>query len=237
MIIMKKRVFAAAALIAVCLSAGCGKQPVDQPSGTPSETPTEAAVTEAPPIIDPEGNTLAEKPTEREREIEEAADFEFEIINGGAVVTKYSGNAEEVVIPSELGGAPVTELGYYAFEAKWDLKSVTIPDTVTAIGEFCFSDCSSLVSIVLPESLTTLDRGAFAACTSLQELNVPAGVDYIHEEAFTACEAMTSLTIGSSTVKYENWGLEDLPDLTLYVTEGSEIAQWAQSSGVNYSFV
>ncbi len=234
---MKKRVLAAAALFAVCLPAGCGSKPEEQSSGVPSENPTEAAATEAAPIIDPEGHTLEEKPTEREREIEAFTDFEFEVINGGAVITKYSGNAEEVVIPSELGGAPVTELGYYAFEAKWDLKSVTIPDTVTGIGEFCFSDCSSLVSVTLPESLTYLDRGAFAACTSLPELNVPAGVSVIHEEAFTACEAMTSLTIGSSTVKYENWGLEALPDLTLYVAEGSELAQWAQGSGINYAIV
>ena len=233
---MKKRVFAAAALIAVCLSAGCGEKPAVDP--VPAETPTEVTATEAPVIVDPEGHTLAEKPTEREREIEATTDFEYEIINGGAVITKYSGNAEEVVIPSELGGVPVTELGYYAFEAKWDLKSVTIPDTVTGIGEFCFSDCSSLVSVELPESLTYLDRGAFAACTSLPELNVPAGVSVIHEEAFTGCGSMTSLTIGSSTVNYENWGLEDLPDLTLYVTEGSSIAQWAQDNGsVNFAFV
>ena len=234
---MKKRVFAAAALIAVCLSAGCGEKPGTDIPAAPSETPTEAAATEAPPIVDPQGHTLAEKPTEREREIVASTDFEFEIVNGGAVITKYSGNAEDVVIPSELGGSPVTALSYYAFEAKWDLKSVTIPDTVTSIGEFCFSDCSSLVSVTLPEGLTVIDRGGFAACTSLPELNVPASVGYIHEEAFTACGSMTSLTIGSSTVKYENWGLEDLPDLTLYAPEGSAIAQWAQESGVNFAFV
>ena len=233
---MKKRVFAAAALIAVCLSAGCGEKPAADP--VPSEAPTEVTATEAPVIVDPEGHTLEEKPTEREREIEASSDFEYEVIDGGAVITKYSGSAEEVVIPSELGGVPVTELGYYAFEAKWDLKSVTIPDTVTSIGEFCFSDCSSLVSVELPESLTFLDRGAFAACTSLPELYVPASVNVIHEEAFTGCVSMTSLTIAGSSVKYENWGLEDIQDLTLYVTEGSETAQWAQSSGsVNYAFV
>ena len=234
---MKKHLFAAAAALMLCLLAGCGEKPEPDTPVTDATAPQIQEETETRPIVDPEGNTLAEKPTEREHDIVETADFEFEIINGGAVVTKYTGTAADVVIPDTLGGAPVTELGYYAFEAKWDLKSVVIPDTVTAIGEFCFSDCSSLESVNIPENVTVLDRGAFAVCSSLTEIYLPAGVRYVHEEAFTACNSLTSLTVCSDQIQYENWGLEELPELTVYAPEGSPVLQWAQNSGINCAAV
>ncbi|MBR2283946.1 MAG: leucine-rich repeat domain-containing protein [Ruminococcus sp.] len=222
-------VICAAAGISLCF-AGCSSAGKDS---TDSSQTTEEPSTTTAPIIDPEGNTLAVKPTERPREIEETADFEFEERDGGAVITKYTGSAEDVVIPGTLGGAPVTEIGYYSFEAKWDMHSVTVPDSVTTIGEFCFSDCSSLSSINIPEGVTVIERGAFAACTSIEELTIPAAVTEIHEEAFTACESLVSLTIENPGLQYDSWGLEELPDVVVYAPAGSAVLQWAEQNGVS----
>ncbi len=214
------------------LFTGCGKKI----SSTVAEPTTEAPVTETetkPLIIDPQGNILSEKPTERQRDIEESTDFEYEIIDGKAVITKYTGKDKDITVPDQLEGVPVTEIGYYAFEAHYDITSVTLPETVTLIGECAFMDCSSMTSINIPEALTGIDRGAFVACTSLTELNIPASVNYIQEEAFTACESLTALHINNPDLEYSAWGLEDLPDLVVYAPAGSAVQQWASDKGLN----
>ncbi|MBP3267801.1 MAG: leucine-rich repeat domain-containing protein, partial [Ruminococcus sp.] len=74
-------------------------------------------------------------------------------------------------------------------------------------------------------------RGAFVGCVSIPEMTLPATVTRVQEEAFTACEGMTSLTIMNPDLAYENWGLEDLPNLVVYAPEGSSAAAWASAMG------
>ncbi|MBQ8961083.1 MAG: leucine-rich repeat domain-containing protein [Ruminococcus sp.] len=200
-------------------------------AGKTSEAPSEESSEESVLIIDPDGNILDEKPTETTRATVDEGDFEYEVTEGRAVVTKYNGKADEVQIPEELGGAPVCEISYYAFEAKYDIKKVVVPETVDKICECAFMDCSSLEQINIPEAVTKIERGAFVACTSLRELTIPAACTEVQEEAFTACESMTALTINNPDLAYQSWGLEELPDLKIIAPEGSAVYAWAQAMG------
>ena len=198
---------------AVCF-ASCGK------TGKTDKTTTSSAPAE-------ETQPTTVRPTERVRDIEEAGDFEYEILDGGAVITKYTGSDTDIVIPDQLEGCPVTSVGYYAFEAHYDITSVLLPETVKVISEGAFMDCSSLSQINLPDGLTNIERGAFVACVSLGDITLPASVVRVEEEAFTACEGISVLTILSPTLEYENWGLEDLPELMVSAPEGSPMEEWA----------
>ena len=51
-----------------------------------------------------------------------------------AVITQCDENAEEVVIPSEIEGKPVLEIGEGAFQFCEKLTSVEIPDTVQTLS-------------------------------------------------------------------------------------------------------
>ncbi len=48
-------------------------------------------------------------------------DFQYEIIFEKAVITRYNGNAANLVIPESLGGRPVIEIGHYAFRDQIEL--------------------------------------------------------------------------------------------------------------------
>ena len=56
----------------------------------------------------------------------------------------------EAVIPAELDGCPVTEIGEYAFKDCTRLKRVVLPDTIRRIGELAFKDCSRLTEQSIP---------------------------------------------------------------------------------------
>ena len=92
-------------------------------------------------------------------------------------------------------------------------------------------DCASLSQINIPANLKEVQRGAFVGCASIPEITLPATVTRVQEEAFTACSGMTSLTILNPDLAYESWGLEDLPNLTVYAPEGSAAADWASAMG------
>ena len=223
---MKKLICTSLVLAAAVCFSGCGSR-VEKQSDVNVET-TAAAVTEETPVED---DTYAPLATVRERNIVSAEEFDYEIYEGGAIITKYKGSDTDVVIPAEIGGAPVTEVGFYAFEADHGLTSVALPESVTVIGEGAFADCQSLMSINLPTGLKEIEVGAFAGCISLPELTIPASVTRVQGQAFTACTGMTALTVLSTELKYEGWGLEELPDLTVYAPEGSAAAEWAGAMG------
>lgn len=210
------------------LLAGCGDNTASESViPEPSELPQIAEVTEP----------TTERPTDRVREIEETADFEYEILDGGVTITKYTGNSTDVVIPDTIGDVPVTKIGFLSFEAKFDVVSVTLPETTEVICEGAFMDCSSMQSINIPESVASIERSAFAACTSLETLVVPASVKTVEMEAFTACESMTHLEILNPQLEYDDWGLESLPSLTIYAPADSAIYKWADENNISVSIL
>lgn len=134
--------------------------------------------------------------------------------NGGIVITKYTGTDENVVIPKEIEGKPVTEIGSSAFENNKNMKSVSIPDSVKTIGFDSFSGCTGLTSITIPGSVTTIDTFAFFGCKGLKSVTIPDSVTEIKEQAFASCEGLADSN-GFSVVKgvlYDYFGKESSVD-------------------------
>ena len=74
-----------------------------------------------------------------------------------------------IMIPSTLGGYPVTSIGDHAFYYCSLLTNVTIPNSVTRIGIGAFEGCNSLKSVSIPESVINIGWRAFSGCSSLKE--------------------------------------------------------------------
>ena len=73
----------------------------------------------------------------------------------------------QVDIPATYKGAPVVEIGNYAFHGCTNLTSVQLPDTITKINSPSFNFCTNLQCIVIPQSVTDIATGAFYGCISL----------------------------------------------------------------------
>ena len=115
---------------------------------------------------------------------DEACLLTHELYDGTLEITEYVGNSATYVIPSEIDGKRVTQIGYDAFNDCTELTSITIPDGVTIIGNSAFSDCTSLETVTIPNSVTQIYTRAFYNCTSLKEVAIPASVTVIRDEAF-----------------------------------------------------
>lgn len=91
-------------------------------------------------------------------------DFVYEFENGETIITGYIGTDLEIVIPSEIEGRPVTQIGYNfdeemgAFE-EYDMTSIIIPEGVEYINDYVLDGCSMLENISLPDSFKGFYHG------------------------------------------------------------------------------
>ncbi len=133
------------------------------------------------------------------------------------VITDCDEYAENVEIPSEIDGVPVTEIGDRAFHF-CNLQTVTIPDGITRIGSFAFLNCDYLTELVIPDSVTEMGEQSVSQCESLsavtlsanapvlpycflsfcdqlESITIPEGVTTIETDALIGCDALTEITV------------------------------------------
>lgn len=99
--------------------------------------------------------------------------YTYTTSGGKATITDVDTSiAGDVVIPSSLGGCPVTAIADNAFFLCKSITEVIIPDTVTSIGGSAFYECSSLEKIEIPTSVKVIKESAFAECKKLKDINI-----------------------------------------------------------------
>ena len=90
-------------------------------------------------------------------------------------ITGYLGSEEDVMVPDEIDGKDVTEIGDGNGSIIYsEIKKLILPDSVRRINDHAF-DQSTLKEIVLPKSLTEIGRYAFKE-TQLESLTIPSSV-------------------------------------------------------------
>ncbi|MBQ6549954.1 MAG: leucine-rich repeat domain-containing protein [Lachnospiraceae bacterium] len=137
---------------------------------------------------------------------ETSGDWEYEVRDGSATITGYTGKDKVLEVPDALDGIKVTAIGRRAFVENITLESVTIPKSVTTIGEGAFQECSSLTEIIFPDTLVSIEESAFAS-TKLKNVTIPDSVTFLGSYAFENCTGLRSVTIGSGILEWEtDWG-------------------------------
>ena len=109
----------------------------------------------------------------------------------------YRGNAEELVIPTELDGYPVTEIGYQAFSYV-KLKSLTIPDRIREIQRRAFEYCVVSENFTLPENVF-IGGDAFSYASLPDLIVVPRGAQ-LDRCAFSYCKTGETLIVQPGAV-------------------------------------
>ncbi len=102
--------------------------------------------------------------------------------------------AEDVVIPSDIYGVPVTEIASNAFTG-YKIASVEIPYTVETLYDGAFEEVYDLAFILVPGSVKNLGTGVFKNCPDLKKVNLPVSLTYIPDYTFMDCTSLESVTI------------------------------------------
>ncbi len=110
-------------------------------------------------------------------------------------VSGYNGEAcDELVIPAEHEGKPVTKIGDNAFTLNLNIKVVKLPDTITEIGYEAFTN-SSIEEIVIPDSVTYIAPYAFEFCNKLKKVSLSKNVKVIESQTFCGCTELTEIIL------------------------------------------
>ena len=122
-------------------------------------------------------------------------DFYYEEVSNGVKITSYYGNNVDVVIPDDIDGKPVVEIGRSVFYVNSSIKSVTIPKTVKSIGTKAFSYCKNLEKVTFTGAgLENIEERAFESCEKLSQFSFPNTLHSIGECAFIYC-ALTNVDL------------------------------------------
>ena len=120
------------------------------------------------------------------------SDYDYTVHGDIVYLTRYKGNATDVVIPSAIDGKTVAGFGT-AFNGHTSLTSLVIPDSVIVIGGSAFSGCPRLKSVIIPNSVTSIGKEAFSDCEALNSVTIGDSVASIGEYAFSYCYRLTSV--------------------------------------------
>lgn len=146
---------------------------------------------------------------------EEAGSLLFELNPDGKSYTVSwwgSGSSGHLEIPAYHEGLPITEVGdfsdanftsivvpenvttirFLAFSGNWNLKNITLPNSLIKIDECAFSSCASLTSIEIPKNVTYIGDYAFDH-TSIAAIELPGNVTYIGDYAFEYCTSLKTV--------------------------------------------
>ena len=184
-----------------------------------TEVPDETEETEAPTDGAEPTETVEETTEETVEEVEanEAADgFNYEIRNGGASITGYTGSSSVVVIPEELDGKKVTSIGFGAFQDNSLLTEVVIPETVTSISGYAFRNCINLRKVNLPKRLTSIGSLSFDKCVSLTAIEIPKSLKEVGstDGPFKGCGKLATVTFEEGTTQVVDRLFQACPGLT-----------------------
>jgi hypothetical protein len=204
-------------------AAGCAKEAGgadDAPETTPpAETAavTEGGETGAPDTGDSNGGGYTEAELLALPEDSDGS-YSYDEVDGGIRILGYKGG-DTIVIPSEIDGKKVTQIGAGAFKFENDLKVAVLPESVIIIGEEAFAGCLELETVYFRgESLIVIGEKAFESCSKLSVINLPSSLEKIEFCAFLGCGSIKQIDIPKNLIVIEAgaFGITGLESVELH---------------------
>lgn len=160
--------------------------------------------------------------------------YEYSLKNGGAVITGYSGSETDILIPDELDGHPVIEIGEGAFlerkntwgkgnRGRVTVGRLVLPASVRVIQSKAFSGICAR-ELVLPAELTQVSKDAFFPFDGPETLFLPDGLDDF--SAFSGIGSLAAFQVSETNPCFS------ARDGILYAKDGKTLLRCPISSSI-----
>lgn len=192
-----------------------------------------AAMPSAAEIELEEGEYILESDDEDETPTYECGDYTYSRLvsaenseDKAACIESYSGSEPDLVIPAELDGLPVVQLGKTAFANAEFLHSVTLPKSVSALGVYAFVNCSGLTDYCVEDGNPYFESrdgvlygydGKWLERYPLgrqpEEYTVPEGIIGVGDVAFATSTSLAVINLPDSLEEIGAAAFSDCPKL------------------------
>ena len=115
-------------------------------------------------------------------------DFIYRVRAVGTIrLVAYQGECDDIDIPSEIEGIPVTALATNLLKGRSEVRSVRMPDTIEFTGHHVFDGCVNLRVVRLSAALDQVGVTIFAHCTALERVAVMSPHVKFENNSFADC--------------------------------------------------
>ena len=165
--------------------------------------------------------------TKSNAETERGPEYEWTYtVEDGKAVDVYISNgiiANEITVPSTLGGYPVARIGkqnetYKNFinnQSSTRLTRIYLPSSLEEIGDYAFYNMNYLQQVGLGTDITKLPNitkignYAFGYCRGLTNITLPDSLEEISNNAFYVCNNLASVTLSVNLKSIGNYAFSN----------------------------
>ena len=173
-------------------------------------------------------------------------EFLYEMDNGSVLTYKVFGehcsltdaqlsnDIKELILPDDINGYPVTEIGKKCFEFN-TLRSIKLPSGLISIGNSAFVGAKKLELINIPSSVRVIESQVFFGCERLSKVVLNEGVKNIDAwQLFQNCNNMVCLYLPESLTSGRLSAACINKNCVIYAPIGSYAYEWAEGNGYKY---
>ena len=119
------------------------------------------------------------------------------VIPAGCVTIGSSAFSSDNLIPSVTfsEGSTLTTIGTSAFSYCYNIKEVTLPESLTSLGSSAFYNCTGLTSFTFPANIKEVPSQVLYNCQNLESVTLAEGTTRIGSRAFYECEKLTTIDL------------------------------------------
>lgn len=119
---------------------------------------------------------------------------------GGFIISKFRGEAEEIVIPENIGKRRIIAIGPNAFAHNTKIKKLSIRGDILEIFDSAFEGCSSLSVINLNDSLLRIGNDVFKGCKKIKSITFPSQLKELGSYAFYQCSGLSAVDFNHASL-------------------------------------
>lgn len=121
--------------------------------------------------------------------------YKYDNLSDGTIsIVGYTGNIQNVVVPSTIDGKKVSMIGMLAFENVSSVKTIVLPEGIVKIDAYAFDSCKNLTNVTMPSTLKSVSNIFHNACPKIN-YTMPSTLTKLSDGSYA--EIATVTTVGT----------------------------------------